>query len=799
MSGSVQLPTASVNTTPPPVTGQIIDVNSGGDLQAAINAAQPGDEIVLQAGATFTGPITLPNFSGSGWITITSSGAGALTPGVQVNPNEASDMATIAAPGSNEPALQTAPGAHNYYISGLNITAASSVTQMTSLVNLGSGNSDQNTVAQEPSNIIIDRSYIHGSATLTLTRAISLQSASTAIINSYISDVHSASQDTQAIAGWNGSGPYLIQNNFLEASGENVLFGGADPSIPNLIPSDITIQNNDFYKDPSWQSLGYDVKNLFELKNADRVLVQNNTFENNWVNAQAGYAILFQSVNQGGTAPWSQVANVTFQRNVVLNSPNGINICATQLGTGATPAANININNNLLYNIGTASGGTLFQVLGYGGSLSNLSITNNTGILSATAPTSGSAVMFDGNPTNGFTFNNNVLSNGDYGIIGTNYSSGNPTLAYYAPGGSYSGNVLIGGLASQYSSYPGNYFPSSVSFVDPSTGNYNLANPSLYDNGNAGDQYIGGDPPPAQAAPTVTITSAGLTTNSAAQTIAGTVDTADAGSTVTVLDGTTKIGSATVGAGGAWSANVTLANQGANVLTATDTNVAGTGTSNAITDTLNSASTAAPTVPIEYSTLYVSPGGTIGLGISEQAPQNATATTVTITGLPSYETLSDASDGKTYSGNSITLSETQVNSGVWLTSHYQGTGLPKATLTITGSDTIGGVTSVSAPETITVVDPPASKSTPGANSLASELITFKRTHEAGWAGTADPPGLAKISSDLAALLTSHGSVGSYDWSPAAGETHLLSGLNIAAFDGLKAGSALLGRSSGGLV
>ena len=63
---SVQLPLASVNTTPPPVTGNIIQVHSGGNLQAAINAAQPGDEIVLDAGAVFTGPITLAQQDGLG-------------------------------------------------------------------------------------------------------------------------------------------------------------------------------------------------------------------------------------------------------------------------------------------------------------------------------------------------------------------------------------------------------------------------------------------------------------------------------------------------------------------------------------------------------------------------------------------------------------------------------------------------------------------------------------------------------------------------------------------------------------
>ena len=601
---SVQLPLASVNTTPPPVTGQIVYVNSGGNLQAAINAAQPGDEIVLQAGATFTGPITLPNKTGSGWITITSSGAGALTPGARVDPSEASQMATILAPGSNVPALKTAAGAHNYYISGLNITTASSVTTTTDLVELGTVGSAQNTVAQEPYNIIIDRSYIHGSSTLDLRRAISLQSASTAIINSYISDVHAVGADSQAIAGWNGSGPYLIQNNFLEASGENVMFGGADPSIPNLIPSDITIQGNDFYKPLSWQGSQWSVKNLFELKLGNRVLVQNNTFENNWANAQDGYAILLRSTDQDGTAPWSVVSNVTFQQNTITNSPSGINL-DSELGT-AVGMSNININNNLLYNIGSG-GGRLFQILGYQGvPIQNLSITNNTAIGTSGL---GMAVMFDAatssgagstDAVNGLVFSNNVLSSGQYGVFGSGKGTGNAALSAFAPGGVFTGNVIIGGTASAYSSYPGNYFPISVSFVSPSTGNYNLTTPSLYDGGNAGDQFINSK---VQAAPTVTITSAAVTTSSSAQTITGTVDVADAGSTVKILDGTTQIGSATVAANGAWSANVTLLNQGANVLKATDTNAAGTGTSNSITDTLHSV---VPTVAITSAAVTTS-------------------------------------------------------------------------------------------------------------------------------------------------------------------------------------------------
>src|SRR5437763_1846909 len=42
------------------VRAATIAVASGGDLQAAINAAQPGDTIALAAGATFVGNFVLP-------------------------------------------------------------------------------------------------------------------------------------------------------------------------------------------------------------------------------------------------------------------------------------------------------------------------------------------------------------------------------------------------------------------------------------------------------------------------------------------------------------------------------------------------------------------------------------------------------------------------------------------------------------------------------------------------------------------------------------------------------------------
>ncbi len=43
-----------------PAPGSVVTVNAGGDLQSALNNAQCGDVIQLQAGATFTGRFTLP-------------------------------------------------------------------------------------------------------------------------------------------------------------------------------------------------------------------------------------------------------------------------------------------------------------------------------------------------------------------------------------------------------------------------------------------------------------------------------------------------------------------------------------------------------------------------------------------------------------------------------------------------------------------------------------------------------------------------------------------------------------------
>src|SRR5437867_12650801 len=67
-----QLPQVFLDTTYVSPTGSVINVAAGGDFQAALNAAQPGSVIVLQAGPTFTATSTLPANPGTGWICLVS-------------------------------------------------------------------------------------------------------------------------------------------------------------------------------------------------------------------------------------------------------------------------------------------------------------------------------------------------------------------------------------------------------------------------------------------------------------------------------------------------------------------------------------------------------------------------------------------------------------------------------------------------------------------------------------------------------------------------------------------------------
>ena len=90
------------------------------------------------------------------------------------------------------------------------------------------------------------------------------------------------------------------------------------------------------------------VKNLFELKNARRVLVEGNLFENNWVDGQPGYAIVFTPRGEGGAAPWATIEDVTFRYNIIRNVAAGFNLLARDDNGASGTMRRVRIADNLV-------------------------------------------------------------------------------------------------------------------------------------------------------------------------------------------------------------------------------------------------------------------------------------------------------------------------------------------------------------------------------------------------------------------------------------------------------------------
>ena len=303
-------------------------------------------------------------------------------------------------------------------------------------------------LSELPHDITIDRCYIHGTPEGNVKSGVVFNGASLAVVDSYISDIHVKGQDTQAIVGWNGPGPFKIVNNELEAAGENVMFGGARPTLVGNIPSDIEIRGNHFFKPVSWMvgSPSYagnhwTVKNLLEFKIAQRVLITGNILENNWVDAQTGFAFLVTPRTEYGSAPWVYVQDITFTYNILRHTASAVNISGLDSGDPQklVRGRRILIQNNLFDDVNGKAwgggGGVLFQVAS---GADAVTIDHNTGFQSS------QIILADGIPNTNFVYQNNIAPHNMYGVMGSGYASGISSLEHFFPGFVFEKNLIEG-------------------------------------------------------------------------------------------------------------------------------------------------------------------------------------------------------------------------------------------------------------------------------------------------------------------------------------------------------------------
>jgi hypothetical protein len=451
---------------------------SADDLQTRINNAPCGSVIELEAGATVTANLKLPNKSCTDYITIQSSRASELPVGQRVNPaTQAHLLAKIQGGVAAEPVIQTALAAHHYKFIGVEISTVSADTPIYDLVRFGDGRETQRTLADVAHHLVIDRSWVHGWSTQDLQGGVTMNCADCWLINSFVTDIHWEGIEAQAVRGWNGTNGAHIVNNRLEGAAQNILIGGADSATAELMPRDIEIRGNHLFKPLSWKvghatyaGHHWTVKNLLELKSAVNVIIDGNVMEHNWTDGQDGKAILFTVRNQECSAPWSTIQNVTFTNNSVIDAEGGLNLLGRDneatveyvtahpdkcnLNTaklGSVRGSNLTISNNLFHDIN----GNFLTMSGF----DNVDINHNTHVQQ------GNLMTLYGEVSSGFRYTDNLTIDHDFGIVGDGVGGGMTGLNKLTPSWVVSGNLIAAPYDNGTNYPPDNLYPKAITIT----------------------------------------------------------------------------------------------------------------------------------------------------------------------------------------------------------------------------------------------------------------------------------------------------------------------------------------------
>lgn len=390
---SVELIRRELN--PPVDAGDVIRVKDQTELQAAIDNAPVNSQILVNPSVVYDSIILR-----SGQRNITLSSDATLGNG-RVSPEWNEALVKVKS-------FKSEPRAEGYNFTGFNFLPS---TPDRSIIVLGS---DKETdPLNTPNEILFNQCVIDADIKVGGRRGIQLMCRRVAILNCHLANFWH-SNDSQSIGCYNGPGPYLIHNNFMEASGENFISGGADTLNEAMQTTYVEFTNNFCYKPETWKpQANTTVKNLFELKDILSANIQNNLFEGSWKDGQVGYSIVITPRNQNGREPFAIVKDINFSWNVIRNAGAGISILGDDNLQPSLRTENIVIENNLIYDIDPVKhAGSAGRIFAIARSPLNIHISNNTclGI-----PKINSFMDIEQVPEQLKVFNN-IFTEGSYGL-----------------------------------------------------------------------------------------------------------------------------------------------------------------------------------------------------------------------------------------------------------------------------------------------------------------------------------------------------------------------------------------------
>ena len=316
------------------------------------------------------------SYGGTNWVVIRSSGYESSPPvavGTRVVSGDEANQARIEITDGSLPFICDY-GSHHIVFVGLEFfNNINTVKQFMLIGHSKTTAVDATQVSEISHHIGIDRCIFHAPTTTILhLHGLRISCDDFYLTNSRLAGIKHTS-DGQGVQTVNSRGPWHIENNYVEASGENFLFGsGFDLVIEGVVISDVTFIRNHCNKPSIWNKWhadfngipdanGWEVKNSFEIKTGQRFNISGNVFSGTWSRGQNGTIFLLTlragAISISGqlpTDPNATIKDIRIENNLFKEMMRWMNFLVEEdfSTSPSIPMERVLIQNNLVYEQG---------------------------------------------------------------------------------------------------------------------------------------------------------------------------------------------------------------------------------------------------------------------------------------------------------------------------------------------------------------------------------------------------------------------------------------------------------------